>query len=165
VLSSLEGEASVRVLRAIALPLLASVADSKKAMRDAAVAAFETIVTMNNTVPTADPALMAVMLSSCAEALSNPVSSLAAVMVVVVVVVVLLIYIASISTKIQFPYYYSNSSSSSPIYRWVDRSFCSGYPGTPRGRGCGATAPTWLLRWCYAYRIRWPRFALWPRAC
>ena len=41
VVSSLECEVAAKVLKAVAGPLLASVADSKKAMRDAAVAAFE----------------------------------------------------------------------------------------------------------------------------
>jgi len=75
-LASFELDAAVRMLRAIATPLLGGLADNKKQMRDATVTALQMAVTLNKDGPETapgDPLLLAVLVLPICEALINPI--------------------------------------------------------------------------------------------
>ncbi len=73
IVTSMDTDNGVKVLRFVASSLIGAVADNKKAMRDSAIATLQSIVTLNGSLQVADPQLMGCLLTSSAEGLSNPV--------------------------------------------------------------------------------------------
>ena len=73
VLSSLDSESCHKFLKPLATALLSGVADNKKSMRDAVVAAMQRIVTLNKDDALAETNLIGTLLSSSVEAIVNPV--------------------------------------------------------------------------------------------
>lgn len=75
IIASMETNAACKMLRIIADPLLAGLADNKKGMRDAAVSALQMAVTLNKGGENAlgEPSILAVLVTPICEALVNPV--------------------------------------------------------------------------------------------
>lgn len=71
IIASLEVETGVKVLRTIAGPLLGGLADNKKPMRDATVAALQMAVTLNKENGSAEPSLLYVLVPAIGEAIAT----------------------------------------------------------------------------------------------